>query len=116
MAHGAFGKNGEAFQIHTGAGAVPLLMPHQNGSSRFSMQSGIEFNEEEAIKAVEEFMSFYWESKVFPEVIYMQSSLPAILPFASDSTYSTAMASVEEMESFVEYQSKLHDDAANMDW
>lgn len=33
MAHGAFGKNGEAFQIHSGAGAVPLLMPHQKGSS-----------------------------------------------------------------------------------
>jgi hypothetical protein len=116
VAHGAFGKNGEAFQIHTGAGAVPLLMPHQKGSSRFSMQSGIEFNEEEAIKAVEEFMSFYWESKMFPEVIYMQSSLPTVLPYASDSTYARAMASVEDMESFVEYLSRMHDDAANMDW
>lgn len=116
VAHGAFGKNGEAFQIHTGAGAVPLLMPHQKGSSRFSMQSGIEFNEEEAIKAVEEFMDFYWESKMFPEVIYMQSSLPTILPYASDSTYSSAMASVDDMESFVEYLSRVHDDAANMDW
>ena len=31
MAHGAFGKNGEAFQFHSGAGAVPLLLPHQKG-------------------------------------------------------------------------------------
>ncbi|SDW00047.1 hypothetical protein [Thiocapsa roseopersicina] len=116
VAHGAFGKNGEAFQIHTGAGAVPLLMPHQKGSSRFSMQSGIEFNEAEAIKAVEEFLSFYWESKMFPEVIYMQSSLPTILPYATDSTYSRAMASVEDMEEFVEYLSRMHDDAGNMDW
>ena len=116
VAHGAFGKNGEAFQIHSGAGAVPLLMPHQKGSSRFSMQSGIEFKEEDAIKAVEDFMNFYWDSKNFPEMIYIQSSLPTILPYASDSTYSKAMTSIEDMESFVEYLTGVHDNAANMDW
>lgn len=116
VAHGAFGKNGEAFQIHSGAGAVPLLMPHQKGSSRFSMQSGIEFNEAEAIKTVEEFMRFYWESKAFPEIIYIQSSMPSILPYASDSTYARAMSSIEKMEDFVEYLTGMHDNAANMDW
>jgi hypothetical protein len=116
VAHGAFGKNGEAFQIHSGAGAVPLLMPHQKGSSRFSMQGGIEFDEEEAIKTVEGFMSFYWESGDFPEIIYIQSSLPTILPYASDSTYTRAMKSVEDMESFVEHLSMVHDNSANMDF
>lgn len=116
MAHGAFGKNGEAFQFHSGAGAAPLLMPHQKGNSRFSMQSGIAFNDEEAIQAVREFMDYYWESKTFPEVIYIQSTLPSILPFASDSTYAKAMASVEDMESYVEYLTGVHDNAANMDW
>lgn len=116
VAHGAFGKNGEAFQIHSGAGAVPLLMPHQKGNSRFSMQSGIVFNDEEAVQAVAEFMRFYWESNIFPEVIYIQSTLPTILPYASDSTYARAMASVEEMENFVEYLTGVHDNAANMDW
>lgn len=116
VAHGAFGKNGEAFQIHSGAGAVPLLLPHQKGSSRFSMQSGIDFNEEEAIKAVEDFMDFYWESNNFPEVIYIQSSMPSILPYAADSTYARAMSSTEDMKSFVKYLTRVHDDAANMDW
>lgn len=116
MAHGAFGKNGEAFQFHSGAGAVPLLMPHQKGNSRFSMQSGIAFDDEEAIQAVGEFMDFYWESKTFPEVIYIKSTLPSILPFVSDSTYAKAMASVEDMESFVEYMAGVHDRAVNMDW
>jgi hypothetical protein len=116
IAHGAFGKNGEAFQIHSGAGAVPLLMPHQQGDSRFSMQSGIAFNEDEAIQAIEGFMDFYWESKMFPEVIYIQSTLPTILPYASDSTYAKAMTSVEDMESYVEYLTGVHDNAANMDW
>ena len=116
IAHGAFGKNGEAFQIHSGAGAVPLLMPHQKGSARFSMQSGIEFNEEEAIKVVKEFMEFYWESDMFPEVIYIQSSMPTILHYASDSTYARAMSSTEDMESFVEYLTRLQEQSANMDW
>ena len=116
VAHGAFGKNGEAFQIHSGAGAVPLLMPHQKGNSRFSMQSGIAFNEEDAIQAIAEFMRFYWESNIFPEVVYIQSMLPTILPYALDSTYAKAMTSVEDMECFVEYLTGVQDNAANMDW
>lgn len=116
MAHGAFGKNGEAFQIHSGAGAVPLFMPHQKGSSRFCMQRGTEFQEEEALNAIEEFMQLYWDSNIFPEVIYIKSALPSILTYASDSTYSSAMASTEDMESFVEYQTFVHERAANMDW
>jgi hypothetical protein len=116
MAHGAFGKNGEAFQIHSGAGAVPLLMPHQKGSSRFSMQDGTAFHEEEALNAIEEFMQFYWESNDFPEVIYIKSTLPSILTYASDSTYRNAMVSPEDMESFVDYLTGEHDRAANMDW
>jgi len=116
IAHGAFGKNGEAFQIHSGAGAVPLLIPHQKGSSRFSMQGGIEFNEEEAIKVVKGFMEFYWDSNMFPEVIYIQSSMPTILHYASDSTYARAMSSIEDMERFVEYLTRLQEQSANMDW
>ena len=116
VAHGAFGKKGEAFQIHSGAGAVPLLMPHQKGSSRFSMQSGIELKEEDAIKTIEDFMNFYWDSKNLPEVIYIQSSMPTILPYASDSTYNKAMTSIDDMESFVESLTRVHDNAANMDW
>jgi len=116
MAHGAFGKNGEAFQIHSGAGAVPLLLPHQRGSSRFSMQGGTAFQEEEAIDAIEEFMLFYWESDNFPEVLYIKSTLPSILPYASDSTYNNAMVSIDDMESFIEYLTGVHDRAADMDW
>lgn len=60
MAHGAFGKNGEAFSFHSGAGAVPLLLPHQKGSSRFSFCSDLGFNEEEVIALIERFISFIW--------------------------------------------------------
>lgn len=116
VAHGAFGKNGEAFQIHSGAGAVSLLMPHQKGSPRFSMQSDLMFDEDEALNAIESFMKFYWNSNSHPEIIYIKSTLPTILPYASDSTYSRAMVSVEEMEQYVNYLTGAHDNAANMDW
>ncbi|WP_228057869.1 hypothetical protein [Enterobacter asburiae] len=116
IAHGAFGKNGEAFQIHSHAGAVPLIMPHQKGDSRFSMGNGTSFEEEEAILAIEEFMSFYWDSQNLPEIIYIQSNLPTILPYTTDSTYARAMKSVADMLIFVEYLTELHDNAANMDW
>jgi hypothetical protein len=116
MAHGAFGKKGEAFEIHSEVGAVPLLMPHQKGSSRFSIQSGTEFREEEAISAIEEFMQFYWESNDFPEVIYIRSTLPSILTYASDSTYRNAMASTDDMEIFVNDLMEYHMRSENMDW
>jgi len=79
------------------------------------MQSGTEF-QEEALEAIEGFMQFYWESKNFPEVIYIKSTLPSILTYASDSTYERAMTSIDDMESFVDYLIGVHDRAANMDW
>lgn len=116
IAHGAFGKNGEAFQFHSAVGAVPMLMPHQIGVSRFSIQGGTAFQEQEAITAIEQFMEFYWESNAFPEIIYIQSSLPSILSYAADNTYKNAMTSISNMESFIEYLSQVFDNAANMDW
>ena len=66
----------------------------------FLCKSGIAFNEEEAIKVVTDFMNFYWESNIFPEVVYIQSTLPTILPYASDSTYAKAMTSVQRYGAF----------------
>lgn len=116
LAHGAFGKKGEAFQFHSEAGAVPLLMPNQKNAPRFSMERGIVFNEEEAIQAIESFMDFYWYSKLLPEVVYIQSSLPTVLPYVLDSTYSKAMNSIEDMEDFVDCLIYQQDKASNMDW
>lgn len=116
MAHGAFGKNGEAFQIHSKVGAVPLLMTNQKGNPRFSIQTDTEFEEKEAIKAINDFIRFYWESDDFIEIIYIKSSLPSILTFANDCTYKNAMKSFEDMESLIEHLNILSDNSANMDW
>lgn len=61
-------------------------------------------------------MQFYWESNTFPEVIYIKSTLPSILTYASDTSYSNAMASIEDMKGFVDYLMEAYDRAANMDW
>jgi len=116
LAHGAFGKRGEAFKIHSGAGAVPLLMPHNKNGERFSFQSDLGFDEAETIKVIEGFIAMYWESDSLPEVVYIKSDMPTILPYATDGTYRAAMQSKEEMDQFLEHLMAEHDRAANMDW
>ncbi|WP_298973013.1 hypothetical protein [uncultured Psychrobacter sp.] len=116
MAHGAFGKNGEAFQIHSKVGAVPLLMTNQKSGSRFSIQPDTEFEEKEAIKAIENFIHFYWNSDDFLEIIYIKSTLPSILTFANDSTYEDALKSLNNMEDLIDDLNTISDNSANMDW
>lgn len=116
IAHGAFGKRGEAFQVHSGAGAIPLLLPHQKGNARFSFQGDLGFDEGAAIKLLKDFLSIYWESKTYPEVIYIKSDLPTILTYVDNGTYKSAMVSVNEMENYVDHLSGEFDRAANMDW
>jgi hypothetical protein len=43
IAHGAFGKQGEAFSFHSGAGSVPVLLPHKRGSQKFTLGHGLQF-------------------------------------------------------------------------
>lgn len=116
MAHGAFGKNGEAFSFHSGAGAVPLLLPHQKGISRFSFYGDLGFNEEEVIALIERFISFFWAEEREPAKLYIESDLPLILTMAKDGSYASAMKSADEMEQLVEHLSREFDRAANMDW
>lgn len=117
IAHGAFGKSGEAFSFHSSAGAVPVLLPEKIGSKKFSLGSNLDFDYELAFGVVDTFVMLLWSGKRAPAQSYIQgSSLPAILTFCTDGTYSRAMASVEEMEQLVEYLSNVADQAANMDW
>lgn len=117
IAHGAFGKGGEAFSFHSSAGAVPVLLPEKIGSKKFSLGSNLNFDYELAFSVVDTFIMLLWSGNRAPAQLYIQgSSLPAILTFCADGTYSRAMASLEEMEKLVEYLSNVADQAANMDW
>lgn len=116
MTHGAFGKEGEAFSFHSGAGAVPLLLPHQKGSGRFSFYGDLGFNEIEVIGLIERFIAHLWSSEREPAKVYLESDLPLILTMAKDGTYRSAMRGVEEMKELVDHLNGKFDQAANMDW
>jgi hypothetical protein len=58
-----------------------------------------------------------WSGRLAPAKIYIQESgLPLILSQAADGTYTKVMASEEEMTEFTDYQSRMFDDYANMDF
>jgi hypothetical protein len=116
IAHGAFGKLGEAFAFHSGAGAVPVLLPHVAGSRKFLLGGGLTFEDEAALGVIENFIKHIWAGGRSPAQIYLSSDLPLILTLAANGTYSRAMSSVEDMTGFVACLTRSFDDAANMDW
>lgn len=117
MAHGAFGKQGEAFQFHSAAGAVPVNLADSKNRSRFSIFAVPAFNEQDAMALIERFIAKLWEGGRAPAKLYLEeASLPVILTYANDGTYAAAMSSHDEMENFVEYLTHQIDNAANMDW
>lgn len=117
MAHGAFGKRGEAFHFHSSTGAVPVFMPHKKGQQRFALSEQFGFNDDSSLKTIENFINLLWSGNRTPAKLYIQDAdLPLILTSASDGTYSQAMQSVEDMQLHIDRINYLVDQAANMDW
>jgi hypothetical protein len=117
MAHGAFGKRGEAFDFHSTAGAVPVNLTDSEGRDKFSMWFGPSFDEAEALETTEAFIDKLWDGELAPARMYLQeANMPVILTYASDGTYDAAMSSPEEMEEFIDGMAHQMDNAANMDW
>jgi hypothetical protein len=117
VAHGSFGKQGEAFRFHSSAGAVPVLLPNSIDTRRFSFGELEAFNVQDALRSIEKFIAHLWEGLRAPARIYVQDyELPLILTMARDGTYKRAMTSVDEMELFADHLAGQIDNAANMDW
>lgn len=117
VAHGSFGKEGEAFQFHSPAGAVPMRMVNERRGERFKFGAGAGFVDEEAIKLLHDFVSHLWSGARVPAWIYIQDhQLPLILTMAKDRTYAQAMDSVEAMNELAQYLSHEMDRHANMDF
>lgn len=115
MAHGAFGKRGEAFQFHSGAGAVPVLLTG-NQKHRYSLTGQSAFDENWAIEEIEQFIAHLWSGPRLPARAYVFRSLPSILTLVADGSYARAMQSEDDMEQFVDSLTYQFDSAANMDW
>lgn len=116
MAHGAFGKRGEAFRFHSSAGAVPVLLPHQVGRRRFTLLAASGFNETSAFEVIEDFISHLWSNGREPAQLYLESPLPVILTHASNGIYKAAMQSMDDMHDLVTKMQYDFDRAADMDW
>ncbi|MBI3258012.1 MAG: hypothetical protein HYZ54_00795 [Ignavibacteriae bacterium] len=117
VAHGAFGKNGEAYSFHSGSGSVPILMNRQIGKNRFSLTGGLGFKEEAVIELIDQFINYLWNSSLAPAMHYTQEcSLPSILTYSKDGTYKAAMKSLAKMKKLSAQLMREIDDSANMDW
>jgi hypothetical protein len=117
MAHGSFGKQGEAFDFHSSAGAVPVILDYRSGEARLSLIGETPFEEGDAISTIEDFIAHLWSGQRHTAWLYIQDAcLPVILTFASDGTYEDAMQSEDDMEQFIYGLTRQMDDAANMDW
>jgi hypothetical protein len=117
MAHGAFGKGGEAFRFHSNAGAAPVAFDYTSSKPKFSLSPELAFDDANAIATIEKFITHLWSGPREAARIYIQEyGFPLILPMARDGTYKNAMASIDDMNNFVDDLSHRFDNAANMDW
>lgn len=106
VAHGSFGKDGEAFHFHSPAGAVPIVLPHPIGSRAFSFATTTSWDVGSALNLIDDFMIHLWEgSRAAAKVHIEDYDLPTVLLFARDGTYAPAMASPMEMTRFAETMS-----------
>jgi hypothetical protein len=117
IAHGAFGKQNEAFHFHSSAGAVPVRLTDPDHQKRYSIFGHPAFDESAALATAEEFIKHLWSGNLEPARLYIQESgLPVILTYASNGRYEAAMQSVDDMEEFMDVLCHQADNAANMDW
>lgn len=115
MAHGAFGKRGEAFSFHSGAGAVPLLLTGRQ-NHRYSLSGQPAFDEHSALSQIDEFLKHLWSGPRASAREYIFSGLPSVLTMVSDGSYAQAMKSEDDMKGLVGHMVGEFDRAADMDW
>ena len=109
-AHGAFGKNGEAFHFHSDAGAVPVMLPHRMNNRSRNLKG------QDSVELALRFIEFLRTGSFAPALIFLDSQLDTILAEAANGDYKVAMASEDNMRSYVEYREYTEDMYANMDF
>ena len=116
VAHGAFGKDGQAFDFHSPAGAVPMMMPH-NHNGRFRFGHVLSYVDEEAIELMAGFVEHLWSGDRGPARIYIEKyDLPLILTLAANGEYARAMVSTDWMNALVNHLQGVMDRSMDMDF
>jgi hypothetical protein len=117
IAHGAFGRSGEAFRFHSSAGAIPVVLDYQGEKQRFSLVLERVLPNADAMATIDQFIAFVWTGPREAAKLYIQKAgLPLILTMVNDGRYAHAMASTDAMSDFVDYLGHAFDNASNMDW
>ena len=117
VAHGSFGKRGEAFLFHSAVGAVPVLLPHPEGrhSNRFS-QKGSVLTERRAMSSIENFIEHIRTGPLASAWMYLDSGMNLVLTRARGGYYKDAIQSPDTMKELVEVETYIADAYADMDW
>ncbi|MCD6019627.1 MAG: hypothetical protein K0S53_2748 [Bacteroidetes bacterium] len=71
VAHGSFGKDGNAFKFHSNTGTIPVIMSHNRNKNRFSLHGGLTFKEDNVIKLIEDFIKFLWSSPLLSAPLHL---------------------------------------------
>jgi hypothetical protein len=118
VAHGAFGKSGQAFKFHCNAGAIPMTLVEEKEPYSFSFNIALEFENHEAIILIENFINHLWDDneRNRASMYIHEQSHPLILTMAKDGTYKKAMKSDNAMNKLIEKLNYLTDEARNMDF
>lgn len=123
VAHGAFGKSGQAFLFHSGTGAVPVQLPHRRGEYSYRFPNFLEFigergthKDHQAIACIQEFVDYIRSGPLAPAWMFLDERMDSVLTHAQDGTYELAMKSKENMQDFIDYQTYLEDMYSNMDF
>jgi hypothetical protein len=118
LSHGYFFKNGNSFFVHLDQlGAIPVTMTKSNNSLTYSTVQIGQYNFSEICKTFDSFDKYLLKSTHTKfGMLYINSGLPIAYTKSFSEMYKTFMTSVRKFNEFIDYQSSLHDDAANMDW
>lgn len=117
IAHGSFGKNGEAYQFHSPIGAVPVRLVIENKIYDYTIGDNDKSGYNEALKIIDAFLDYIYNSELNLALFYLhESQLPTIMTFSKNGFYKSAMNSKSEMEKFIKYWKGQFDYNANMDW
>lgn len=116
VAHGAFGKQGEAFSFHSPAGAVPVLLPHRTGPQHFRFGNGLDFDARQVFQVLDDFEAFMFTGVRAPAREFLLENRYSTVLTMAKSTYALAMRSPQDMSEFLRYWGEEVDRSANMDW
>jgi hypothetical protein len=117
IAHGSFGKQGQAFSFHSDAGAVPVNLIEAYGGSRFANYGNVSFDEKTALEMIDAFIEHLWSGPLAPAKMYIQNeNLSANLIHVKDGSFRASMQSEEVMQGFIDYLQDVAARNADMDW